>query len=108
MAWAITEDGGIVIDTDGVELLPGRIIEVTITAKEGFEGAGFLGVGWRARTMNGADIWFCRVNGFLRDYDSHFESRIAVGPGRIGVRLLVSKWHMGSHGTSAQRRPRWC
>ena len=62
MAWAITEDGGIVIDTDGVELLPGRIIEVTITAKEGFEGAGFLGVGWRARTMNGADIWFCRVN----------------------------------------------
>ena len=62
MAWAILEAD---TDPDEVsvdELLASRSIEVTLTAKEGFEGAGFLGVGWRARTMNGADIWFCHID----------------------------------------------
>mmetsp|Transcript_35416 Transcript_35416/g.85880 ORF Transcript_35416/g.85880 Transcript_35416/m.85880 type:complete len:1612 (-) Transcript_35416:38-4873(-) len=62
MAWAIMAPPPVTAVNSDSEEEPGRIIEVTLTANEGFEGAGFLGVGWRARTMNGADIWFCRID----------------------------------------------
>eukprot|EP00980_Cylindrotheca_fusiformis_P016407 scaffold4891_cov140-Cylindrotheca_fusiformis.AAC.4 len=39
-----------------------RSMEMTVTAHHVMDGAGFLGIGWRARFMFGADIWFCRVN----------------------------------------------
>lgn len=40
----------------------GRSIELTLTAKETMEGAGFLGIGWRSREMKDAEIWFCTVD----------------------------------------------
>lgn len=60
MAWAILPPSATVTSDEEEE--PGRSIQVTLTAKEGFDGAGFMGVGWRARTMNGADIWLCRID----------------------------------------------
>ncbi|CAJ1957528.1 unnamed protein product [Cylindrotheca closterium] len=60
MAWAIFPPDPTAEQDSGEE--PGRTVEVTLTAEEGFDGVGFMGVGWRARTMNGADIWFCTID----------------------------------------------
>jgi len=63
MSWAIRDTpvtAEELVDDDNSG--PTRTIEVTLTANEGFDGAGFMGIGWRARTMNGAEIWFCRIN----------------------------------------------
>jgi hypothetical protein len=60
MAWVI-ENPPPLTDPD-FEVGQRGSIEVTLTAKESMEGAGFLGIGWRARRMNGADLWFCRVD----------------------------------------------
>ena len=40
----------------------GRNIEVTVSANEIMEGAGYIGIGWGKQEMNGAEMWFCTVN----------------------------------------------
>lgn len=70
-------------DDEGFEAGQRRSIDLTLTANEFMEGAGFLGVGWRSRAMNGADIWFCRVNPteygqFPRPFPGNCDARLAI------------------------------
>ena len=62
----------------------GGEIDVIVTANEKMEDPGFIGVGWGAQVMNGAEIWFCTVS------DDVFYSDVDLCPKKHNTERMLS------------------